>query len=334
MPKVSIIVLNWNGKEHLESCFSSIKEQTYDNYETILVDNGSTDSSIDFVKEKFPWVKIIPIPKNIGFAKGNNKGIEESKGDYILTLNNDTKLDKNCLKNLMDIVEKNPRVGMFSLKMMFFYETNLINSTGTLVHKDGSAMNRGMKQKDNKQFEEIEEILGPCAGAALYKKEMLEDIKYKDEYFDSGFFIYLEDVDLIFRSILKGWKSIYVPSSIIYHVHSATMQAKSPIKLYLSERNRIWYTLKTFPLKLILKMPYYILKRYLKLSKNKNSLEGKFKKRDYIKALFKAWLVGLFYSPKYLRKRFKIQKTKKITEKEFLIILERHKATLNDIINS
>lgn len=312
MPRISIIVLNWNGQQHLEACFKSIQEQDYDNFETLLVDNGSTDNSVEFVKKNFPFVKIVKLKENVGFAKGNNEGIKEAEGDYILTLNNDTKLEKNCLKNLMEIVEKNPDVGMFSLKMMFFYEPGLINSTGTLVYKDGSAMNRGMKQKDENQFEEIEEIFGPCAGAALYKKEMLEDIKLgEDEYFDNDFFIYLEDADLSLRAQLRKWKSLYIPNSIIYHVHSATMQAKSPIKLYLSERNRIWYTLKDYPFSLFLKTPYYTFKRYISLLKNlEKSTESKnnFKKSDLMKALMKAWFHGIFKSGKMLKKRKQIQK--------------------------
>jgi hypothetical protein len=337
MPRISIIVLNWNGKQHLETCFNSIKEQTYTDFETILVDNGSEDGSVELVKEKFPWVKLIPLPKNIGFPRGNNVGIKHSKGDYVLTLNNDTKLDKDCLKNIAEEIEKNPDIGMFSLKMVFFYEKDLINSTGTLIYKDGSAMNRGMKQEDKGQFEEIEEILGPCAGAGVYKKEMLEEIKFgEDEYFDKDFHIYLEDVDLALRAQMKGWKSLYIPKAIVKHVHSATMQAKSPLKLYLSERNRIWYTLKDFPIASFLKSPKYTLKRYLALAKKTKGSEkmSKFKKSDLALALLKAWIVGIFYIPKFLNKRRKIQKNKKLTKKEFYELLEKHKAELNELLYS
>src|SRR3989344_4230145 len=118
MPRLSLVVLNWNGKQHLETCFNSIKDQSYKDFETLLVDNGSNDGSVEFVREKFPWVRIVALPKNVGFARGNNAGIKEAKGDYILTLNNDTKLEKDCLKNLVSVVEKNKNIGMFSLKMM------------------------------------------------------------------------------------------------------------------------------------------------------------------------------------------------------------------------
>ncbi len=337
MPKISLVVLNWNGVQHLETCFNSIKDQTYKDFETILVDNGSADGSISLVQKKFPWVKIIALPENIGFCLGNNAGIKEAKGEYVLTLNNDTKFDPNCLKNLIDVVEKNKQVGMFSLKMMFFYEPSLINSTGILIYKDGSAMNRGMKQPDKKQFEQIEQIFGPCAGAALYKKEMLEDIKVgNDEYFDKNFFIYLEDVDLAFRAQLRGWKSLYVPTALIYHVHSATMQAKSPIKLYLSERNRIWYTIKDYPLSLLIKTPYFTFKRYLYLAKNKKHIasSSKFKQREFLVAFLKAWIVGIVFIPRVLKKRRIIQKNKRITNKEFYEIMEKHKATTSDLANA
>lgn len=342
-PLISIVVLNWNGKQHLDTCFTSIQQQTYRNFECLLVDNGSSDGSVAFVREKFPWVKIIALKENVGFAKGNNEGIKKARVKYILTLNNDTKMDKNCLRELAMAIARHPEAGMFSLKMMFFYEKNLINSTGTLVYWDGAAMNRGMKEKDRGPYEQEEEILGPCAGAGVYKKEMLEDIKIHGEYFDGTFFIYLEDVELSWRAQLRKWKAYYVPQAVIYHVHSATMEAKSPRKLYLSERNRIWYTFKVFPFQLFLISPLFTLLRYMVfLAARKKALQGKKSNPgekqhtafDYFLALCKAWFHAMAGLPSMMAKRHYIRTTRKISNKEFFVLMREYRAKVSVLISS
>src|SRR3989338_3853888 len=120
MVKLSVVVLNWNGKQYLNNCLGSLSKQNYKDFEVILVDNGSTDGSVDYVRKNFPKARVIENKKNLGFTIGNNIGIEKSKGRYVFILNNDTKLDKSCLKELVNVMDSNKKIGMVSAKMLFF----------------------------------------------------------------------------------------------------------------------------------------------------------------------------------------------------------------------
>lgn len=272
-PIVSIIVLNWNGKQYLETILSSLLQQTYPHIEIIFVDNGSCDGSIEFVKSKYPGVIIIEHPKNLGFAMGVNSGIMASNGKYIATINNDAQADKDWIANLLRVIDSDPDIGCCASKMLRFYERDIIDSTGILVYQNGNAYDRGARDKDSGQYNSQEEVFGACAGAALYKKEMFDEIGH----FDNSYFAYLEDVELSFRMHLFGWKCIYVPEAVIYHIHSATSQEASPFKIFYLERNKLWNMWKYFPVKmLIMQLPYTNIHYFKYLSRflNKMILEG------------------------------------------------------------
>ncbi|MCX9083191.1 MAG: glycosyltransferase family 2 protein [Candidatus Methanoperedens sp.] len=252
-PTVSIIVLNWNGKQYLETCLSSLIKQTYPYIEIIFVDNGSSDGSIEFVESKYPEVIIVKHLRNLGFAMGVNSGIEASNGEYIATINNDARADMDWIANLLKVIDSDPDIGCCASKMLRFYERNIIDSTGIEIYQNGNAYDRGANIRDSGQFDSMEEVFGACAGAAMYKKEMLDEIGH----FDDSYFAYFEDVDLSFRMHLFGWKCIYVPEAIVYHMHSATSQQASPFKIYYLERNKLWNMWKYFPVKtLIMQLPY------------------------------------------------------------------------------
>jgi len=250
---VSIIVLNWNGKQYLETCLSSLLRQTYPDIEIILIDNGSCDGSVEFAKSKYPGVIVIEHGKNLGFARGINSGIMASNGKYIATINNDAEADKEWIARLVGVIESNPGIGCCASKMLLFYERDRIDSAGIVVYQNGNAYDRGVQDKDIGQYDSQEEVFGACAGAALYKKEMLDEIGL----FDNDYFAYFEDVDLSFRMHLFGWKCIYVPNAVVYHIHSATSKQASPFKIFYLERNKLWNMWKYFPIKLlILQLPY------------------------------------------------------------------------------
>ena len=208
MTRISVVVLNFNGKQYLHDCLSSLALQTCMDFEVIVVDNGSSDGSVEYLRGNFPWVKVVRNEENLGFAEGTNSGIREAKGDLILTLNNDTKADKDFIKRLIEPMSET-KVGMCASKMLF--PDGRINSAGICISRSGAAWDRGMFEPDTGQYNQEEEVFGPCAGAALYRKEMLEEIGL----FDEDFFLYMEDVDLAFRGRLAGWKCIYVPEAVV-----------------------------------------------------------------------------------------------------------------------
>lgn len=222
---------------------SALLSQTYSPYEIILVDNGSRDGSVDFVAERFPEVRIIENGENLGFAAGNNVAIRVARGDYIVTLNNDTRAEPDWLEDLVKVAETDPKIGMCASKMLFYHHTGVLNSTGISLDVAGIAWDRRGGERDDGQEREPIEIFGPCAGAALYRREMLDEVGL----FDEDFFAYHEDVDLAWRARSRGWRCVYNPRAIVYHVHSGTGLEGSAFKNRLLGRNKIWTMVKNYP---------------------------------------------------------------------------------------
>ena len=252
-PLISIIIVNYDGLHFLEPCLSSITNQTYKKFEIVFVDNGSSDGSAGFVREHYPSAKIVETGKNLGFAGGNNAGIRIAQGEFILTLNNDTIVDPHFLEEIQKPFLRDPRTGMCGSKMVL--PDGRINSTAICISRSGAAWDRGMGEPDHGQYDVAEEIFGPCAGAALYRRLMLDEIGL----FDEDFFLFMEDVDLAFRARLSGWKCMYVPTARVVHIHGGTAGFKSDISIYYGNRNLVWYVVKNFPLRtLLLSSPWII----------------------------------------------------------------------------
>jgi hypothetical protein len=263
---ISVVVLNFNGRQHLEGCLSSLRSQTCDDFEVIVVDNCSADGSVEFLKEKFPEFRLVVNSSNLGFAGGTNSGIRQARGEHILTLNNDTVADRRFIERLAEPMSQDPSIGMCASKMLF--PDGRINSAGICLSRSGAAWDRGMFERDSGQYNLAEEVFGPCAGAALYRKSMLDEIGL----FDEDFFLYMEDVDLAFRARLAGWRCVYVPDAVVHHHHGATAGFGSDLSVYHGNRNIIWYALKNFPGGFLVRslpwmlgrnllvLPYYALK--------------------------------------------------------------------------
>jgi len=295
MNSISVVVLNFNGRRYLDDCLSSLAAQTCKDFEVIVVDNASSDGSVEHLEANFPWVRVVRNEKNLGFASGTNAGIRQAKGDYILTLNNDTRTDRRFLECLVKPMRAQRYVGMCACKMLF--PDGRINSAGICISRSGAAWDRGMFEPDEGQYDIQEEVFGPCAGAALYRKAMLDEIGL----FDEDFFLYMEDVDLAFRGRLAGWKCIYVPQAKVYHHHAATAGFGSDLSIYYGNRNMIWYVIKEFPKGLLVSSLPFILGRNLAVIPY-YFLRGQ--GRIILKSKFDA-VVGI---PRMLKKRHKIQR--------------------------
>ena len=286
---ISVVVLNFNGKRFLDDCLSSLAKQTYRNFEVIVVDNASSDGSVEYLESHYPWVKLAKNSENLGFAAGNNVGIRQACSDYILTLNNDTIADCHLLQNLIaPMFDKS--VGSCAAKIVF--PDGRINSAGICISRSGAAWDRGMFEQDTGQYNAQVEVFGPCAGAALYRKEMLEEIGL----FDEDFFLYMEDVDLAFRARLAGWKCIYVPQALVTHHHGGTAGFGSNLSVYYGNRNIIWYAVKDFPTGLLIISLPFILARNLAVIPY-YILEGKGR------IILKSKLDALRGLPKMIKKR-------------------------------
>lgn len=239
----SVVMTNWNGRHLLAQSLPALLNQTYPDYEVVLVDNGSQDGSAAFVRENFSSVRLIGNPANLGFAAGTNMGIRASRGRYIATLNNDTQAEPHWLAELVAASDSESAVGMWASKMLLAQPAGRIDAVGISLDYTGTATNRLAWRPDRGPADEPAEVFGPCGGAALYRREMLEAVGL----FDEDFFCYYEDVDLAWRARLAGWGCRYVPSALVHHRHSATGGLAPSLKDYFLARNRIWTIVKNYP---------------------------------------------------------------------------------------
>ncbi len=325
-PLVSVIVVNWNGKAYLGACLTSLCNQTFLDFELIVVDNGSTDGSVEIVRSHFPDCLIIQNTSNYGFARGNNQGIEKAKGRYIVLLNNDAEAESHWLEELVKVAEEDQRIGMLASKIYLQGGHKIIDNVGHLIYRDGLNRGRGRLEADHGQFEQMEEVLFPSGCAALYRREMLEEIGL----FDEDFFAYGDDTDLGLKGRLAGWKCLYVPTAIVFHRYSQSSGSYSPFKAFYVERNRVWIAIKYFPLSLLLKSPFYTLLRFLLQGYGAltgQGAAGRFT-QEYshlllLRVLLKAYLAAFKGIPKMWKKRKEMEKWIRVSKKETLTWFDR-----------
>jgi GT2 family glycosyltransferase len=248
LPFVSVIVVNYNGKHFLRDCLESLADQSYpmDRREVILVDNGSTDGSGDYVRRRFPWVRLVCLPKNWGFARGNNIGFEHARGELIALLNNDAVAEPGWLAALTGALCRSPAIGAVTSKILFLHHPGVINSAGLNLYRDGRGGDRGFRQPDRGQFDEPAEVFGACGASMLVRRAMLDDVGC----FDETFGMYYEDLDLAWRGRLRGWRFQYTPQAVAHHVHCGTSGEWSPFFTYHVERNRVFASIKNGPARL------------------------------------------------------------------------------------
>lgn len=256
MSEITVIVINWNGKHFLETCLSALQGQTFRDFETILVDNGSEDGSVEFVLENFPEIRLIALERNIGFAAGNLAGYQQSRGDWVVLLNNDTEADANWLFAVHEAAAAFPEAGMLASKMLYFDERNKIDNCGFDLTTAGATLDLGRDEKDSEQWKKTFPVFGACGGAVAYRRRMLEDIGF----LDPTFFMTYEDADLSFRAQMRGYECMFVPGAVVYHRYRATMRTEPARQVYYSQRNIEFLYLKNMPAGLMLRyLPQRIL---------------------------------------------------------------------------
>jgi GT2 family glycosyltransferase len=250
-PKVSIIVVNWNGRNFLNDCLHCLSLQTYPDREIILVDNNSTDSSVAFVREKFADVQIIELESNRGFTGGNLAGLKAARGEFIALVNNDTRAEEKWLENLVRPMIEDEKVGICASKLVID-GTSAIDSAGDGITSAGVGFKRGL-WKEKSRYVQQEPVFGACAAAALYRRKMLEEI----EFLDDNFFLNDEDTDLNFRAQLFGWRCIYVPTAVVYHKVNASIGRLSDLAVYYHTRNLEFIWIKNMPTGLMLRFAHH-----------------------------------------------------------------------------
>lgn len=237
---VSIIIVNWNGKQYLEKCLNSLYAQTYKNFEVIFVDNGSSDDSIDFIKKNYPKVKIIKNKENLGFAQANNIGYNNSKGDYILFLNNDVEATENFLIELVKVLQSSEKIGGAQSKILLMDKPDIIDSAGAYFTNTGFLYYYGTFKKNSAIYNKENFIYSAKGASMIFKRDILEAIKVRGEILDSRYFAYFEETDMCHRVWLAGFKIVFVPKSVIYHKMGGTsVRLNNSFVQFNSFKNRI-----------------------------------------------------------------------------------------------
>ena len=251
------MVVNWNRKELLRACLASLARQIGVSFETIVVDNGSTDGSAEMAACEF-GARVIRNLENRGFCAANNQGIAAARGEFIALLNNDTEAEPGWLAALhRACTAPRPDVGMAASKVLVWEDPRLIDKAGHLIFPDGQNRGRGTGALDTGQYDCEEEVLWPDGCAAMYRKEMLDRIGG----FDEDFFAYGDDAELGLRARIAGWRCIYTPAAVVRHHRGATLGKDSARRLELIERNRLLLAFKLFPWSLLVWNPLYFAAR-------------------------------------------------------------------------
>lgn len=311
----SVIVVNYNGKGLTIEALKALQKQTFQDFEVILIDNNSSDNSLNEIKNFLNLsllrkkTTIVELSRNRGFAGGCNEGFKYAKGKYIVLLNNDAQPDKNWLDELIKAADKHPEVGICASKIIA-YGMNKIDAAGHLFTWFLKGFKRG--EEEPKDLYNIEEyVFGACGGAALYKREMIDEIGFLDE----DFFLIYEDIDLDLRAQLAGWKVLYVPSAVVYHKTHSTISYSDDLFAYYTLRNIELVRLKNVPITVFLIcFPFFILEKIaeffyfcFKLNKSRIYIQAK---KDAIKM-----------AKNMLKKRKTIMKNKKVNEYQLLAIM-------------
>jgi GT2 family glycosyltransferase len=334
-PIVSVVIVNWNGKHLLGECLDSLTAQHVEGIEIILVDNGSQDGSSDYVRERYPGVRVLSLPVNKGFAGGNNAGIRISAGKYVALLNNDTKADPDWLANLLKAAEESPPLtGMWASKILSYDRPDVIDNVGLLLYPDGLGRGKGRLERDEGQHDRPGEALFPSGCAGLYSRAMLDEIGL----FDEEFFAYADDVDIGLRARLAGWGCSYVPGARVYHKYSSSSDAYSPLKAFLVERNRIWILLKYYPVEMILVSPCFTLLRllaHLLGAVTGQGASGRFSRQhsvfQAIEILFRAWIAALKGMPGVLQQRRAFSRKRRLGRIALYRLFCMHRISVREI---
>ncbi|HQF70917.1 MAG TPA: glycosyltransferase family 2 protein [Promineifilum sp.] len=260
-PRVSVIIPHWNGRQHLDDCLHALRRQTYADHEVILVDNGSTDGSQAYVRERFPEVRLVELGHNSGFTGAGNAGYAASRGEFICLLNNDTEADAGWLAAIVAVFDSHPRVGVVASKMLLFDRRDYFHTAGDFYRVDGIPGNRGVWQEDRGQYDREEPVFSACGGAAAYRREMLAEIGF----LDNAFFFSCEDIDLAWRAHLAGWDVRYTPAAVVYHKLKAS-GGSGVVGSYHDGRNFLYVIWKNYPTSLLRQHAGDILRAQLRIS--------------------------------------------------------------------
>jgi GT2 family glycosyltransferase len=341
-PHVSVVIVNWNGRRYLRGCLDSLARQTYRDFEVIVVDNASTDGSIELLESVMAAqpgfrITLIRSDRNVGFCAGNNLGFAASRSPLVALLNNDAEADPHWIERLVEQFEERPAIGMAACKILVHEDPRRIDKVGHLIYPDGQNRGRGTGEIDQGQYDRVEEVLWPDGCACMFRRAVLDEVGG----FDEDFFVFGDDAELGLRIRIAGWPCIYVPGAIVRHHRGGAVAVASTRRLYLIERNRVLLALKLFPWSLLwLNVPFYLarllagawaaLRNKGEIAKYRG-LAGKIR-AGY--ALLKGDLVALWMAPRILRKRKEVRRIARLSPREVRQLIMENRLSLKAMMEA
>jgi len=335
-PLVSAIVLNYNGRDYVGEAVASLLAQDLPGgVELIVVDNGSSDGSDAQIERDFgARVRLLRLPRNLGYGEGNNHGIRASAGRYVLLLNNDAVAAPALARELAAAAEGDPRVGMVAARVLDYDRRDVIDTVGHRLYPDGLNRGRGRLEIDRGQYAACRTALFPSGAAALYRRAMLDEIGL----FDEVFFLYGDDAELGLRGRVAGWECALAPDAVAYHRYSRSSGAYSTLKAFYVERNRVLVLLKLFPLRLVLVSPFYTALRFLLQAWGALSgrgAAGRLARERSIAHLawvtLRAYASALAAAPHALRERRRIRRLRRLSTAQFIALLREFRLGAREV---
>jgi GT2 family glycosyltransferase len=334
-PLVSAIVVNFNGRGFVEEAVASLLAQDLDGLEVIVVDNGSSDDSDGEMGRCFDGsIRLLRAGRNLGFGAGNNLGIREARGRYVMLLNNDAVAMDSCARELVALAEADTRVGMVAAKVLEYGRRDVIDTAGHLLYPDGINFGRGRLEIDRGQYDACRTALFPSGSVALYRRAMLDEIGL----FDETFFLYGDDTELGLRGRLAGWSCAFAPRAVAFHRGSQTAGRYSRLKAFHVERNRIWVLVRIFPFTIMLANPFFTALR-LALSAwaglTGRGAAGCHAREHSFLSLVTLTLAAHFAAlqgiPRMLGQRWRDRRLRRLGTRGFLRLLLAHRVSARDV---
>jgi GT2 family glycosyltransferase len=336
-----VVVVNWNRCNLLKSCLQSLTRQNLNQpFEVVVIDNGSDDGSSEMVLQEYGKsanfrVELIQNLENRGFCSANNQGFAASDTELVALLNNDAEAEPDWLEKLAHAFYGRPDVGMAASKILVYEDPRRIDKAGHLIYPDGQNRGRGSGELDEGQYDRVEEVLWPDGCAAMYRREMLDQIGG----FDEDFFAYADDAELGLRARIAGWKCLYIPEAVVRHHRGATLGVRSSRRLELIERNRVLLAAKLFPWSLLwLNGVYYAMRLSggLWAAITGQGEVGKYPgvrgKATAALALIKGDWQALALIPRMLAKRRDIEAIRKLSPREVRTLIMLHRISLKQLM--
>ena len=311
MPEISIIIVTWNGRQHLDACLTAVAAQHGVDAETILVDNASSDGTTDLVRTHYPWVRLVSLDRNHGFAGGNNAGAREARGRYLAFLNNDTIADAAWLRTLRDGLDEERDVALATSRVVYMHDPAIVDSAGDGMTRSGGAFKRHHGGPAS-EVAESRDVFGACGAAFIIPKAVFDEIGG----FDEDFFLSHEDVDLSYRAQLRGYRCRYIADSVVRHRGSSTIGRASRLSVFHGQRNLEWVYVQNTPLPLLVRtLPGHVMYN--------TAAALHFARKGLLGTFLSAKAAALAGLPRALRKRARIQRARTVSSQAIWDQLER-----------